>query len=332
MSSIFVLSNFIQVGCWFIPQLPQASDTLLASKVHFEPGGKGLNVAVGLRRLGVQVDALIGIGNDAPAQTLLDLFKSEDIDTQYVHRFDGHSGWGSGWIGDNGQYAGAVYLGSNLALTAEHAKQAHLAIQSAKLVYGQFETALPVVVQAFAIAQAHGVPTVLNPSHWKTPPDALRETTETLLTNELEAQYLLGIHLPLADDAAGKQALPRSLEAWDHCFTPQLPVLWHTWPKLERLVVTLGELGCIAYERSGSSFFSAAPQVVAVDSVGAGDAFASGYCHALVQGQSLPQALRAGNACGAHLASRVGVLTALPRLEQLTQLLSSWDMPAFESV
>jgi ribokinase len=70
--------------------------------------------------------------------------------------------------------------------------------------------------------------------------------------------------------------------------------------------------------------------VQAVDTVGAGDAFASGYCAAILAGHSLTDAMRWGNACGAHLASRAGVLAALPNADQLQQLLDDNNLPYSE--
>jgi ribokinase len=322
LPSVFVLGNFIQVGCWFIPRLPQASDTLFASNIHFEPGGKGLNVAVGLKRLGLSVDTLIGIGDDAPAQELLTLCRSEGIHTKHIYTFNGSSGWGSGWVADTGQYAGAVFMGANLALQTEHADLAQPEIEGAGLVYGQFETALPVVEAVFAIAHAKGIPTVLNPSPWQVPPELLYTVTHTLLVNELEAQYLLAL------DAAPVAQLGNSdLASWRIFIQNSIALLWARWPSLERLIVTLGELGCIAFERSGTSYSAPAPTIEAVDSVGAGDAFASGYCYAILNGQTLADALRYGNACGAYVASKVGVISALPTLDQLKQELLSESLP-----
>ena len=56
----FVLGNFVQACCWHVARLPQAGETLEAHHLQIEPGGKGLNVAVCLQRLGVAVDTLIG--------------------------------------------------------------------------------------------------------------------------------------------------------------------------------------------------------------------------------------------------------------------------------
>jgi ribokinase len=320
MSGIFVLGNFIQVACWYLPQLPQPSDTLFAPKMHFEPGGKGLNVAVGMQRMGLGMSTLMGIGSDTAAQGLLDLCEHEGIATQDIHRFEGSSGWGAAWIAENGQYAGAVYLGANLALTAQHVMRAVDKIQSAKLVYGQFETSLPAVVASFRIAAERSIPTILNPSPWQHPPAELRTSTHTILVNEVEAQHLLGLDL-------AQVVLEKNITLLLRLVQSELSQTWIQWPKLERVVVTLGPLGAAAFERSGPCWFAQAKEIQAVDTVGAGDAFACGYCTALLLGKSLAQALRSGNACGAYMSATVGVLDALPDAHLLRQLLTDALLP-----
>ena len=61
----FVLGNFVQACCWQVARLPAPGETLQAHGFHKEAGGKGLNVAVGLQRLGARVQTLIGCGQDA---------------------------------------------------------------------------------------------------------------------------------------------------------------------------------------------------------------------------------------------------------------------------
>jgi ribokinase len=361
----FVLGNFVQACCWQVPRLPLPGETLVATGLHIEAGGKGLNVAVCLQRLGLQVDTLIGCGNDAAGDQLLALLQREGISTQHVHRLAGASGCGSGWIGADGHNAIAVYPGANLLLTAGHARQAAADIAQAQLVYGQFETSMVAVETAFAIAQAHHVPTVLNPSPWQPPSTALRSYTHTLIVNETEAQALLVLPAPLAGDAA---QCARRVQT-------QLPALWAAWPALQQLVVTLGAQGCLAWTRAApmkapvavqadvhvevaavapavlapaavtptlvpptlappslapstaACWYAPAHTITATDTVGAGDAFASGYCAALMAGHAVPTALQWGNACGAQVASCVGVLDALPGADTLQQWLAQADAP-----
>lgn len=309
----FVLGNFVQACCWNVPRLPLPGETLVATGVHIEPGGKGLNVAVCLQRLGAQVSTLIGCGKDTAGEQLLALLQREGLDTTHVHQLAGASGWGSGWIGADGQNAIAVYPGANLLLTAAHVAQAHSAIDAAQLVYGQFETSLPAVEAAFQYAHARSIPCVLNPSPWQSPGSSLRATTHTLIVNEVEAQGLLALPAPLVGSAqACAQSVAQVLDAF-----------WLQWRVAQRLVVTLGALGSIAFERSQGAgcWFAPALQVQAVDTVGAGDAFASGYCAAVLAGCGLADALQWGNACGAHVASQAGVLEALPGAEKLQTML-----------
>jgi ribokinase len=315
----FVLGNFVQACCWNVPRLPLPGETLVATGVHIEPGGKGLNVAVCLQRLGAQVSTLIGCGSDAAGEQLLALLQREGLDTTHVHQLAGASGWGSGWIGADGQNAIAVYPGANLLLTAAHVAKAHGAIDGSQLVYGQFETSLLAVEAAFQYAHTRGIVTVLNPSPWQTPTPALRAHTHTLIVNEVEAQGLLALSAPLA---GSPQVSARAVAL-------ALGVFWTHWPAAQRLVLTLGALGCLAFERSvAASYWQApAPSVQAVDTVGAGDAFASGYCAAVLAGRSLADALQWGNACGAYLASQAGVLGALPDELKLNAMLSQPDLP-----
>jgi ribokinase len=320
---VFVLGNFVQACCWHVPQLPRPGETCQASALHIEPGGKGLNVAVGLQRLGAQVQTLIGCGTDPAGDTLLALLRAEGIGTAHVYRFEGASGWGAGLIDGDGRNVIAVYPGANLQLEAGHVALAQAALGQARLVYGQFETALPAVTAALALAHAQGIVTVLNPSPWQAPGAALQACTHTVIVNEVEAVSLLALPQALAGSArdCATQILVR------------LAAFWQAWPSARCLIVTLGGQGSLALERppgdgrAGALWHAGARPVRAVDTVGAGDAFASGYCAALLAGASVPQALRWGNACGAHLAAQAGVLGVLPTAATLQRLLARSDTP-----
>jgi ribokinase len=316
---VFVLGNFVQACCWMVPRLPLPGETLVATGVHIEAGGKGLNVAICLQRLGAQVSTLIGCGDDAAGAQLRDLLQSEGLDATHVHTLPGTSGWGSGWIGADGINAIAVYPGANLLLTAQHATQAHTAIAQAGLVYGQFETSIAAVEASFAYASQCGQRTVLNPSPWQTPSAVLRSHTDIVIVNEVEALSLLAL----------PQDLPSDAHASARTIAQAAPALWQQWPALRTLVVTLGALGSVGFDKAQATHYTYAPAlpVHVVDTVGAGDAFASGYCSAMLAGHSLAQALVWGNLCGAHVASRAGVLQALPDAAQLQILLAHPQVP-----
>ncbi|MDO5691273.1 MAG: ribokinase [Pseudomonadota bacterium] len=296
-----------------MPRLPHAGETVAAHALHIEPGGKGLNVAIGLKRLGIAVHTLIGCGTDAAGSDLLALLAREGIDTRHVHRFDGPSGWGAGLIGADGENVIAVFAGANAALEPAHVTLAQEDVRAAQLVYGQLETSLGTVQAAFELAHTSGVMTVLNPSPWCEMPPELSRHTHTLIVNQSEAAHLLGLSSPLADDVSGAV---HALRQW-------LPGLRQYWPALQRLVLTLGangSLGCEAVDGGWRGWHVPAPRVRVLDTVGAGDAFACGYCAAVLAGEPLAAALRWGNLCGAHMVQQHGVLAALPGKARLTAL------------
>ncbi|MGH8889169.1 MAG: PfkB family carbohydrate kinase, partial [Acidothermaceae bacterium] len=88
------------------------------------------------------------------------------------------------------------------------------------------------------------------------------------------------------------------------------------------VVVTLGGAGAIAAEK-GVSFTVPAFDVEAVDSTGAGDAFCGAVAAALAAKNSLHEAVRRGCAAGALATTAVGAQAALPRGQDLDDLMSS---------
>ncbi|MCB1780740.1 MAG: hypothetical protein KDJ34_11760 [Candidatus Competibacteraceae bacterium] len=79
------------------------------------------------------------------------------------------------------------------------------------------------------------------------------------------------------------------------------------------LAVTLTDAGCVALDKAGTAVSQPAYPIQQVDATGAGDAFGSGLVWSLLRGLPLTESLRTGNACGALIAAREGILDGLPR-------------------
>lgn len=98
------------------------------------------------------------------------------------------------------------------------------------------------------------------------------------------------------------------------------------------VVVTLGEAGVYAVQRSGESWQQTALQVEVVDPVGAGDAFAAGFLHVwLDDRQALPAALRSGTALAALSMTIPGDLAIISN-EDLQAALGMLEGPAVDIV
>ena len=100
--------------------------------------------------------------------------------------------------------------------------------------------------------------------------------------------------------------LPNEREACKAAGTEDLEAAIHKLSKLVPLVVVkVGRKGAIA-QRGGERFASPAQEVVAVDTVGAGDSFDAGFLHEYVKGSDLPTCLESGNRAGALSTTRPG--------------------------
>lgn len=285
MSRIFVVGSFVQAMCWPVERLPLPGESVAASGFFTEPGGKGLNMAVAAHRLGVAVDLLLAVGDDAWGAALRQRLADEGLSTALVHTLPGPSGCGVALIGECGHNMIAIDFGANARLGPAQADAARSAITAARLVYGQFEVGDAALARAFRLAREAGVATVLNPSPWRAIAPALLADTDVLLLNEQEAA-----------DWRVSGGVPGAVPT---------------------LVVTQGAAGCTAWPRGEAPITVPAPEVAAVDTTGCGDAFSAGFCSALAEGLPLEAALRRGNACGAHLAARRGVLAVLPTRAEL---------------
>ena len=100
--------------------------------------------------------------------------------------------------------------------------------------------------------------------------------------------------------------LPNEREACKAADTGDLEAAIQKLSKLVPLVVVkVGRKGAIA-QRGGERFASPAQEVVAVDTVGAGDSFDAGFLHEYVKGSDLPTCLESGNRAGALSTTRPG--------------------------
>ena len=76
--------------------------------------------------------------------------------------------------------------------------------------------------------------------------------------------------------------------------------------KVPLLIVTRGELGAVAVSGDVYHEVPAEPVAKVVDTTGAGDLFAAGFLHALVNGRSLDDCLTLGAVCAAEIISHYG--------------------------
>lgn len=314
-----VLGSFIHAHSVMVEDLPAVGQSVTAQAMWAQFGGKGLNLALGLQRLQGDVALLMGVGQDAVGREVKSWLAEQGITNRHVLALGAQSGFGVGLVAADGHNMIAIYPGANALLTADHVDAF---LRDCAPDHGlpawllaQFEIDDAVILAAFRQARARGMVTFLNPSPWRPLSAELLALTDVMIVNEVEAESLLAVRDVPA--LAGQTLLTLDPADWARYFEHWIgQVGWRG----RILVVTLGSLGAVVYAE-GQVYAQAAFSVDAVDSIGAGDAFACGFIHALQQGKSITQALRAGNACGAIVTRQQGVLDALPSAIQLVDFL-----------
>jgi ribokinase len=307
---VFVLGSFVVACSAKVPRFPRAGEALTARVVTIEPGGKGLNLAIMARRLGMAVDGVLAIGTDLAAAFAAPALERAGLPLAMLVEIEGPTGSGVGFTDAAGETSVAVASGVNFAVTREHIRGRSRAIAGASLVMAQFEMADDPIAEAFAIARQAGVPTLLNPSPFRTIRPEILERTGILVVNETEAGDLAA---DIGCDPAGATDPAR--------FAAELaPAIAARGPGL--VVMTRGAAGAVAVPRDGAALSQAGIAVETVDTLGAGDAFAATLGVGLARTGGLAEVLRQAAAAGALTTIRHGVFDALPTPEAIAALLA----------
>jgi ribokinase len=319
--SIGVLGSYVNANCLQVQRLPMCGESMLAEQWWAEVGGKGLNLAVGMHRLGLVTHTLLAIGQDAAGDHLLAFLQAEGMDATGVIRTAQPSGFGVGLVTPAGQNLIVVYEGANAALNAQHVQHwfDDVACAESQLVCAQFEIPDQPIVTAFRLARQQGVTTLLNPSPWRVLNAELFALTDILVVNETEAMGLLRLEAsaPLTPVQWCEQLEQFAEQA-------RISGIWQG----QLLVVTLAEQGCVALARGQCAVHAPAWSIIQQEPTGAGDAFAAGLAYAWVNAWSLAETLRFANACGAIVAASHGVLTALPSQQAVATFMATAISPA----
>ncbi|WP_082512908.1 PfkB family carbohydrate kinase [Methylobacterium sp. Leaf125] len=309
---VFVIGSFVIACSVKVARLPQAGESLAGSAFRAEPGGKGFNLALAAHRLGVRVDGLFAVGEDVFSPVVRSTFAQVGFpDTMLVPRA-GSTGAGVAFVDPAGENCLAVCLGANLALTAADVRAAAARVEATDLVAATFESPDAPIREAFALARGRGRPTLLNPSPMRPLDPAILADTTILVVNGVEAAELgLGAAETLEAIRTGTRAP-----------TPAIAALLDRGPAC--LVVTLGERGAIAFRPGLPPLRQPAFAVTAIDTVGAGDAFAAGLMAALLAKAPLDAALRRAAACGALATGQFGAFDAFPTAAALDAFLEAF--------
>lgn len=288
----------------------------LAEVEHFSRhlGGSSANIAVGLARLGLRVGIISCVGKDALADYLLSFLRQEGVDTQFVQLAEGYN--------------------TSLCLTEvsppdrfpqvfyrRDAADSRVTVGPAELAY----------IRQAKMFVTNGTSLSASPAREATL-DALKTAHQAGLRTVLDVDYR-SMSWPSAE-VAGEQA--RRVLPWVDIVLGNEDEFVVLTGNRERgvqvrsvlemgasvVVRKLGAKGVEAHTREEKLSVQPFPARV-VSTIGAGDAFATGFLDALYRNLPLAECLRHGNAAAAVVVSRVSCADAMPRREELEEYLAA---------
>ena len=190
--------------------------------------------------------------------------------------------------------------GANHTVSSADVRDALAAFRASGVLMVQLELPSETVETALDIARECALVTLLDPSPVRKLPDTLLRKVDVLTPNAHEAEALTGVRVRDVESAAEAGARLRERTLGD-------------------VLVTLGERGCVWVWSSGFEHIPA-PQVSALDSTAAGDAFNAGLALEMARGEPLARALHTAVRAGAAATLRRGAAAAMPTPDDLARL------------
>lgn len=251
------------------------------------PGGSAANMIVGLARLGLSTGFIGIVGDDVEGDIIREEFAAEGVDVSRIRGVKGSSGAVLVFVDKQGERALYISPGVNDALHIDkddlkYANNAHFVHMDSFVSAEQLEMQKKFVKEtSAAVSFAPGM------LCFKFKFDVLKpiiESCRVVFLNEREIRSLTG-----AGHRGGGEVLLNA--------------------GAEMVVVTLGKKGCYI---ANEGIYIAAPKAGAVDTTGAGDAFAAGFLYGLSKGECMKRCGELGNAVASMCIGKYGAREGLP--------------------
>ena len=287
------------------PRLPRQGETITGAELFESCGGKGANQAVAAVRCRGGLESVPGpiffagaVGDDVNGAAQRRVFVEAGLNTRYLLVLDDvHTGLSAVWVeAESGDNRIMNSPGANSRLTAD--ALASVPVEEAGLLLIQNETPADGVRSAVNRAADAGVPVMWNPApiDEQNDPGLDSERIAWVTPNEVECAVLLGRAGERIDAASAADA------------ASELLGLGYGGAAL-----TLGPAGVMLAEPGSTPTLVPAPEVGAVDTTGAGDAFNGAFAAALLGSADSRKAVEFGVRYASDSVTRHGTQTSFAR-------------------
>jgi len=247
---------------------PEQGETTMGELFTTVPGGKGANQAVAAARLGGDVQIVANVGDDLFGKELVENLQANAVNSEGVSVSEGAASGIANILLSDGDNRIIVVPGANYQLTAKEIDLMKNKIEKSDLVVLQLEIPIPTIQHTLALCAELDVPVLMNPAPAGGFQTEFLQYVKYLTPNETECEQIFGTDMETALENHPNQ-----------------------------LIVTLGSAGARFYDGEKHVIVEGFKTEV-VDTTGAGDTFNGALAYALVEGFSLEEAVKFGNAAG----------------------------------
>jgi ribokinase len=269
-------------GCtvdFLVRPLNALGDKTYAEILQVCPGGGGRNVALGLRKMGLDVTILASVGNDAFGDMIVDELRKANVHTRFVQRVSALTGFS------------LIDTATGKLISVRGANQfLHLpaGLEHEAFDYIYLGSVPPEFQRAFCKYFRCEKPIFINPGPQQIL-DAKEELLELIRRAWLVQMNLKEARLFFACEESAREAAKKLVALGPYC-----------------AVVTAGLQGTWAVTEDHDPIYQPPLPANPIDTTACGDAFAAGLLAGMAKGLSLEQALAIGAANGASVAEHYG--------------------------
>lgn len=287
-----------------VHNFPRPGETVQSlGQRDMKDSGKGPNQAICMSLFGCSVAFIGKVGDDENGHIGEGWMRSYGVNTTgMIFSNSLTTGRGLIFLDDYGQNTIVNSYKPKDYVTFQELKPKILNFRQSKIFITSFEIPVPIALKCLKLAKSLGMFTILNPAPAYSSLSNDLSYIDLLIPNETESLILAG---------------------FDEMKRPsfhQIAQLLLQKTKIETVLITLGEMGCLGMDKQGYWEIPGV-KVEIKDTTGAGDAFIGGLVSALTQNQNIREATKWANYVAALSVTKEGSFPSYPTRKKVQRFI-----------
>lgn len=292
-----------------VDSLPESGKLSLVDRIELYTGGCAVNSAIDMARLGLNVSIIGKIGNDGFGNFMSDSLKKEKVNTEGL-RIDDNAGTSASvvMVDSKGERSFLHFLGANAGFTVNDVdfdiiKRTNHVFVAGAMLMPEFDGEQ--CAELLKKAKDMGRYTAL---------DTAWDSTGRWMDVLKPCMQHIDLFMPSMEEAIMLSGKEEPEEMADTFLSMGI----------KTAVIKLGRKGCFIKNRKGEKYhIPTYENIRAVDTTGAGDAFAAGFLTGITKGWSLIECGRFANAVGTHCVMSPGASTGNKCLNETLEFMKN---------